>query len=75
LSQHARGVVFVPTFHDLAARETEDADPRYGNTVAVTRIGAFRFSGGKVVESWDEYEAFGMLRQLRASPLPEQAGD
>ena len=43
-----------------------------GNRVAVMSIVVFRFSGGKIVESWDEYDALGMLRQLGASFLPEQ---
>lgn len=46
-----------------------------GNRVAVTSIGVFRLSGGKIVESWDEYDALGLLRQLGASFLPEQAGE
>ena len=38
--------------------------PPTGNQVMVTGIGIFRFSGDKVVESWDEYDALGMLQQL-----------
>ena len=44
--------------------------PPTGNRVAVASIGIFRFSGGKIVESWDEYDAVGLLRQLGAGPLP-----
>ena len=46
-----------------------------GNRVVVTSIGIFRFSDGKIVESWDEYDALGLLRQLGASPLPAWVGD
>ncbi|MDP8950734.1 MAG: ester cyclase [Actinomycetota bacterium] len=46
-----------------------------GNRVAVASIGIFRFSSGKIVESWDEHDAMGLLRQLGASPLPGQGGD
>jgi len=38
-------------------------------------IGIFRFLGGKIVESWDEYEALGLLRQLGANCPSEQAGE
>jgi hypothetical protein len=38
-------------------------------------IGIFRFSRGKIVESWDEYEALGLLRQLGANFPSEQAGE
>ena len=41
-----------------------------GNRVPVTSIAIFRFSDGKILESWDEYDAMGLLRQLGASPLP-----
>jgi predicted ester cyclase len=46
-----------------------------GTRIAVTGIGVFRFSGGKIVESWDEYDALGLLRQLGASFPPDQAGE
>ncbi len=35
-----------------------------GNRITVTGIGIFRFSDGKVVESWDNFDQLGMLRQL-----------
>ncbi len=44
--------------------------PPTANRVAVTSIGIFRFHDGKIAESWDEYDAMGLLRQLGASPLP-----
>ncbi len=40
-----------------------------GNEVRLTGIGIFRFSeGGKVVESWDNFDQLGMLQQLGAIP-------
>jgi steroid delta-isomerase-like uncharacterized protein len=44
-----------------------------GNEVRLTGIGIFRFSDGKVVESWDNFDQLGMLRQLEAIPEPGQA--
>jgi steroid delta-isomerase-like uncharacterized protein len=38
-----------------------------GELIKVTGIGIFRFSeGGKVVESWDNFDQLGMMRQLGA---------
>ena len=38
-----------------------------GGQITVTGIGIFRFSkGGKVVESWDNFDQLGMMRQLGA---------
>jgi predicted ester cyclase len=39
----------------------------------ITGIGIFRFSGAKVVESWDNFDQLGMMRQLGVIPSPEQA--
>ena len=43
-----------------------------GNALEITGIGIFRFSEGKVVESWDNFDQLGMMRQLGAIPTPEQ---
>jgi steroid delta-isomerase-like uncharacterized protein len=44
-----------------------------GNTITVTGIGIFRFSEeGKVVESWDNMDQLGMMRQLGVIPAPEK---
>jgi steroid delta-isomerase-like uncharacterized protein len=43
-----------------------------GNEVRLTGIGIFRFSDGKVVESWDNFDQLGMMQQLGVVPLPEQ---
>ena len=44
-----------------------------GNEVALTGIGIFRFSEGKVVESWDNFDQLGMMQQLGVVPSPGQA--
>lgn len=42
-----------------------------GNKLEITGIGIFRFSGGKVVESWDNLDQLGMMRQLGVIPSEE----
>lgn len=42
--------------------------PRTGKKVSVTGITIARLSNGKFVESWNNWDAFGMLRQLGAIP-------
>ena len=43
-----------------------------GKQITVTGIGIFRFSDeGKVIESWDNFDQLGMMRQLGAIPAPE----
>jgi steroid delta-isomerase-like uncharacterized protein len=44
-----------------------------GKELDITGIGIFRFSDGKVVESWDNFDQLGMMRQLGAIPEPQQA--
>jgi steroid delta-isomerase-like uncharacterized protein len=45
-----------------------------GNQVRVTGITINRLSGGKIAESWTNYDALGMMRQIGAIPEPgEQA--
>jgi steroid delta-isomerase-like uncharacterized protein len=39
-----------------------------GKQVEVTGIGIFRFSAGKVVESWDNFDQLGMMQQLGVIP-------
>jgi predicted ester cyclase len=43
-----------------------------GNQVTITGITINRVSGGKIVESWTNYDALGMMRQIGAVPEPEQ---
>ena len=44
-----------------------------GKRVTVTGIGIFWFSDGKVVESWDNFDQLGMMRQLGVIPVPESS--
>jgi steroid delta-isomerase-like uncharacterized protein len=45
-----------------------------GKQITVTGIGIFRFSDeGKVIESWDNFDQLGMMRQLGVVPSPEQS--
>jgi steroid delta-isomerase-like uncharacterized protein len=46
-----------------------------GKELEITGIGIFRFSEGKVVESWDNFDQLGMMRQLGAIPSREQAAE
>lgn len=39
-----------------------------GKKIIYTAIGIDRFSGGKIVESWAEYDAIGLMQQLGAVP-------
>ena len=42
-----------------------------GIALDITGIGIFRFSNGKVLESWDNFDRLGMMRQLGVIPAPE----
>ena len=44
-----------------------------GKSITVTGIGIDRVSGGKIVESWGNYDALGMLAQVGAIPAPAGA--
>jgi hypothetical protein len=44
-----------------------------GDELEITGIGIFRFSEGKVVESWDNFDQLGMMQQLGVVPTPEQS--
>lgn len=45
--------------------------PPTGKEIMVTGIGIFRFSEeGKVVETWDNFDQLGMMRQIGVVPLP-----
>jgi steroid delta-isomerase-like uncharacterized protein len=41
--------------------------------VRATGVGIGRIAGGKIVESWAEYDALGMMQQLGAIPAPPAA--
>jgi steroid delta-isomerase-like uncharacterized protein len=47
--------------------------PPSGNPVEVTGITIDRIEGGKVVETWANYDALGMMQQVGAVPEPGQA--
>ena len=47
--------------------------PPSGNRVKVTGISIDRIEGGKVVETWSNYDALGMMQQLGMVPEPQQA--
>lgn len=53
--------------------ETEELGPATGNRVEITGVTIERFSDGKVAESWDHYDALGMMQQLGLVPEPGQA--
>jgi steroid delta-isomerase-like uncharacterized protein len=54
------------TMHGTHQSEFRGIAPT-GEQITVTGIGIFRFSDeGKVVESWDNFDQLGMLRQLGA---------
>jgi hypothetical protein len=46
--------------------------PPTGNTVRVTGVNVARFSDGKIVESWFNFDMLTLLQQLGAIPTPEQ---
>jgi steroid delta-isomerase-like uncharacterized protein len=44
--------------------------PPTGNLVTITGIAIHRFAGDQIQESWDCYDALGLLQQLGAIPAP-----
>ena len=44
-----------------------------GRDVTVSGISFFRFEDGKIAESWDNWDALGMMAQLGALPAPARA--
>jgi steroid delta-isomerase-like uncharacterized protein len=46
--------------------------PPTGNRVEFSGISIDRFSGGKLAETWDNYDALGMMQQLGVIPSPEE---
>lgn len=47
--------------------------PPSGNRVAVAGITINRIADEKIAESWEVYDALGMMEQIGAIPSPEQA--
>ena len=48
--------------------------PPSGDRVEVTGMTINRVSGGKIAETWTNYDALGMMQQIGAVPPPGQAG-
>jgi predicted ester cyclase len=46
-----------------------------GNQVTFTGTQTDYISGGKIVESWSNWDTLGMLHQIGAVPVPERAAD
>ena len=44
--------------------------PATGKQVTVTGIGIDRIAGGRIVESWGEFDQMGMMQQLGVVPAP-----
>jgi steroid delta-isomerase-like uncharacterized protein len=47
--------------------------PATGNWVEITGMEISRISGGKIAETWDNYDVMGMMQQIGAIPSPEEA--
>ena len=47
--------------------------PPTGKEVEVTGITLYRIEGGKIAESWNVEDKFGLLRQIGAFPEPERS--
>jgi steroid delta-isomerase-like uncharacterized protein len=47
--------------------------PPTGRSVTTTGIAIHRFAGNQIEESWDYYDALGLLQQLGVLPPPGQA--
>ncbi len=43
-----------------------------GNRVTVAGTSVERIVDGKIEETWDNYDALGMLQQIGATPSPEE---
>ena len=48
--------------------------PPTGKRVTVTGITIDRIVGGKIVETWNNFDALGQLQQLGVIPMPGQGG-
>jgi predicted ester cyclase len=46
--------------------------PASSNQVTIKGMSMDRISGGKFVETWDMYDALGMMQQIGAISSPEQ---
>ena len=57
----------------MAGAMRHSPGPIGGYSTEITGISMERFSEGKVAESWDNYDAMGMMQQLGMIPEPQQA--
>jgi steroid delta-isomerase-like uncharacterized protein len=48
--------------------------PATGKWVEIEGISIDRFADGRIVESWESFDALGMMQQLGAVPEPQAAG-
>ena len=59
-------------------RGTHDGDlmgvPASGNRAEISGITINRVAGGRISETWTNYDALGMMQQIGAILTPEQAG-
>jgi steroid delta-isomerase-like uncharacterized protein len=44
--------------------------PRTGRSISVTGISIARIANGKIIESWNNWDALGMMQQLGVVPAP-----
>jgi steroid delta-isomerase-like uncharacterized protein len=44
-----------------------------GNEVAITGITIHRIEDAKIVEEWENWDALGLMQQIRAVPAPQQS--
>ena len=48
--------------------------PPSENRIEIAGITINRFSGGKIAETWTNYDALGMMQQIGAMPSPAEGG-
>ena len=71
--QIAQGDVVVTRWSATGTHRGDLAGiPPTGKQVKVTGLALERFSGGKIVETWDQYDALGMMQQLGVVPTPQE---
>ena len=73
-SRRGRKVVTRFRAHGTHRGETQELGPPTGKRVETTGISIERFSEGKVAESWDSFDALGMIQQHGIVPEAAQQG-
>lgn len=72
--QIVEGVMVATRWTGIGTQSGDLPDiPATGRHSVVSGITIDRFEGGKVVESWTNWDTLGMLQQLGAIPAPEEA--